>query len=125
MFDGTPQKFLTNPSKLRIYLCKIPIVITETLIDVFGDNNINRIEWSSNLICLFLYNYGCQCTENTGIEYWYIYRYEFFCHLIIRKYCMKFPIYRQYRNRRLIDFSVVRQTEVRRFYNDLCSHGIL
>jgi hypothetical protein len=32
---------------------------------------------------------------------------------------------RQYRNRRLIDFSVVRQTEVRRFYNDLCSHGIL
>jgi hypothetical protein len=24
--------FLTNPSKLRIYLCKIPTVITETLI---------------------------------------------------------------------------------------------
>jgi hypothetical protein len=27
-----PQTFLTNPSKLRIYLCKIPAVITETLI---------------------------------------------------------------------------------------------
>ena len=26
-----PQTFLTNPSKLRIYLCKIPTVITETL----------------------------------------------------------------------------------------------
>ena len=29
-----PQKFLTNPSKLRIYLHKIPIVITETLIGI-------------------------------------------------------------------------------------------
>jgi hypothetical protein len=27
----SPQTFLTNPSKLRIYLCKIPTVITETL----------------------------------------------------------------------------------------------
>ena len=27
-----PQPFLTNPSKLRIYLCKVPTVITETLI---------------------------------------------------------------------------------------------
>ena len=27
-----PQTFLTNPSKLRIYRCKIPTVITETLI---------------------------------------------------------------------------------------------
>ena len=26
-----PQTFLTNPSKLRIYLCKIPTVIRETL----------------------------------------------------------------------------------------------
>ena len=25
-----PETFLTNPSKLRIYLCKIPTVITET-----------------------------------------------------------------------------------------------
>jgi hypothetical protein len=25
------RTFLTNPSKLRIYLCKIPTVITETL----------------------------------------------------------------------------------------------
>jgi hypothetical protein len=25
-----PQTFLTNPSKLRIYLCKIPTVMTET-----------------------------------------------------------------------------------------------
>jgi hypothetical protein len=41
MFEGTdsvfntefPQTFLTNPSKLRIYLCKIPAVITETLIE--------------------------------------------------------------------------------------------
>jgi hypothetical protein len=42
MFQGTasvlehithsPQTFLTNPSKLRIYPCKIPAVITETLI---------------------------------------------------------------------------------------------
>ena len=41
MFEGTdsvsnisqlPQRFLTNPSKLRIYLCKIPTVVTETLI---------------------------------------------------------------------------------------------
>ena len=28
-----PQTFLTNPSRLRIYRCKIPTVITETLID--------------------------------------------------------------------------------------------
>ena len=27
-----PQTFLTNPSKLRIYPCKIPTVITESLI---------------------------------------------------------------------------------------------
>jgi hypothetical protein len=27
-----PETFLTNPSKLRIYPCKIPTVITETLI---------------------------------------------------------------------------------------------
>ena len=27
-----PKKFLTNPSKLRIYPCKIPTVITETSI---------------------------------------------------------------------------------------------
>jgi hypothetical protein len=27
-----PENFLTNPSKLRIYQCKIPTVITETLI---------------------------------------------------------------------------------------------
>jgi hypothetical protein len=27
-----PQTFLANPSKLRIYPCKIPTVITETLI---------------------------------------------------------------------------------------------
>jgi hypothetical protein len=27
-----PQAFHTNPSKLTIYLCKIPTVITETLI---------------------------------------------------------------------------------------------
>ena len=27
-----PQKFLTNPSELRLYLCKISTVITETLI---------------------------------------------------------------------------------------------
>jgi hypothetical protein len=27
-----PRTFLTNPSKLRIYRCKIPTVITETLI---------------------------------------------------------------------------------------------
>ena len=27
-----PQTFLTNPSKLRIYMCKMPTVITETLI---------------------------------------------------------------------------------------------
>jgi hypothetical protein len=27
-----PQKFLTNPLKPKIYLCKIPTVITETLI---------------------------------------------------------------------------------------------
>ena len=42
MFEGTdtgyaivsqfPQTFLTNPSKLRIYLCEIPTVITETVI---------------------------------------------------------------------------------------------
>ena len=42
MFEGTdsvfntysqfPQTFLTNPSKLRIYLCKIRTVITEILI---------------------------------------------------------------------------------------------
>jgi hypothetical protein len=41
MFEGTdwvfnaklvPETFLANPSKLRIYLCKIPTVITETLI---------------------------------------------------------------------------------------------
>jgi hypothetical protein len=43
MFEGTDsvltvvsssqflQTFLTNPSKLRTYLCKIPTVITETL----------------------------------------------------------------------------------------------
>ena len=27
-----PQTFLTNPSKLRTYLCKIPTTITKTLI---------------------------------------------------------------------------------------------
>jgi hypothetical protein len=40
MFEGTdslfntesPQTFLRNPSKLGIYLCKIPTVITDTLI---------------------------------------------------------------------------------------------
>ena len=31
-FSKFPQTFLTNPPKLRIYLCKIPTVITETLI---------------------------------------------------------------------------------------------
>ena len=30
--ESVPLKFFTNPSKLRIYLCKIPTVITETLI---------------------------------------------------------------------------------------------
>jgi hypothetical protein len=29
---SSPQTFLTNPSKLRNYLWKIPAVITETLI---------------------------------------------------------------------------------------------
>ena len=28
--ESVPQTFLTNPSKLRIYLCKIPTVMTET-----------------------------------------------------------------------------------------------
>ena len=42
MFEGTvldsvfntefPQTFLTNPSKLTIFRCRIPTVITETLI---------------------------------------------------------------------------------------------
>jgi hypothetical protein len=37
MFEETElvfpcQTFLSNPSKLRIYVCKIPTVITETLI---------------------------------------------------------------------------------------------
>ena len=30
--DQFSQTFLTNPSKLKIYPCKIPTVITETLI---------------------------------------------------------------------------------------------
>ena len=29
--ESVPSTFLTDPSKLRIYLCKIPTVITETL----------------------------------------------------------------------------------------------
>ena len=40
MLEGTdslsntelPQTFLTNPSKRRIYLCKIPSLIPETLV---------------------------------------------------------------------------------------------
>jgi hypothetical protein len=35
-----PQTFLTNPSKPRIYLCKIPTVITETLIVEYGTNQV-------------------------------------------------------------------------------------
>ena len=32
MLSPVPQTFLTNPSNLRIYLCKIPTVITESSI---------------------------------------------------------------------------------------------
>jgi hypothetical protein len=44
MFEETdsvfPQTFRTNPSKLRIYLCKIPTVITETFIVQTKLNNL-------------------------------------------------------------------------------------
>ena len=37
-----PETFLTNPSKLRIYLCKIPTVITKTLIVVPLQNDLPK-----------------------------------------------------------------------------------
>ena len=70
MFEGIDsvlklsRTFLTNPSKLRIYLCKIPTVITETLIA-----SVNK-----DLILVFLFPTGStkRCILsgiNTSIRY--------------------------------------------------------
>ena len=44
------QIFLTNPSKLTIYLCKIPTVVTDTLIVC---TNLKRLLQACYNVCVF------------------------------------------------------------------------